>query len=120
MQNSQWFNGEVPSSRPVGEFLDQVRTAAIDSRFVDVSPSETSAWPYLNGQMIEATVPGLTCPRRTLRLLYSPGDPWVPLLQAELGGDHLFDAGPDDRSGLMISGLDASAEQCASWAVDWF
>lgn len=120
MHDGVWFSGEVPSTEPKAEFLDQVRTAAITRRLVDLSPSETSTWPYLNGQMIEAAVPGLTCPRHTLRVLYSPGDPWVPLLQAELGGDHLFDPGPDDRSGLVISGLEASVEQCARWAIDWF
>lgn len=114
-----WFNGDAPVEGLLADFLDQVRARVTTHRLVDLSPSATTTWTFLKGQLIEATVPGLTCPRHTLRVLYNPSDPQAPLLEGELGDEHLFDAGPDDLSQLMIRGLEASAEQCARWAVDW-
>lgn len=119
MPTGVWFDGETPRTEQGAGFLARLRAEAATSRFTGLETSQTSTWPYLDGQMIEATVPGLTGPRHILRVLYCPAAARNPLLQAELGDDHLFDAEPDNPSHLLVSGVRASAEQCAGWAADW-
>lgn len=119
MTTGVWFDGEAAATGQVAKFLGLLQAEAATGRFADLEASHTSTWPYLGGQLIEATVPGLTCPRDTLRMLYCPAVAQSPVLQAELGDDHLFDAAPDNPSHLLVSGVQASAEQCAEWAAHW-
>lgn len=120
MANFAWFDDDPPQHDPQRAFVQALERLADRWRFDDLYPehSSSSSWIDGTGIFVELQLPGLTCDRLRLRALYSPVSHREPLLKAEWGDDYLFDGVVTE--GLVVNGVDASPEECASWTAAWF
>lgn len=120
MPGDGWFNAEDPAPGPRREFVMAVRAIAQTWSLsnLSVAPSATGHYEYGAGHIIEVDLPGVTCSRRFLRVIYTPAQADGRLLDSEWADRYIFD-GPEDPHRLLVHGVAASPAQSGEWAASW-
>jgi len=129
-----WFAAEEAVDEGTRRFVATVAVAATSWAFADLVPADTSSTPAppdagAGEVVVQVRVPHLTTERRYLWVLYDPDVRGLPTLTSRWGSrrfefdgrdDYDYDyEPPDEETDLRVSGVQATSEQCGTWAAAW-